>query len=172
MAGLDLSRVLNSNKSSIFLSGIPIPPTSNHQYSTIVRGGKAIRFPSKETKAYATLFNAWALRNKIQINNAVSKLEAWRSPLEIRCYIIFKKQRLITKDLFMKKLDISNRTKALHDLLSKALQIDDCHFVSNINEKIISDNDDEQVVVVIQPLKMRFETQLYDALEKEGVMNE
>lgn len=172
MAGLDLSKILNPTSGSIFISGLPVPPTSNHQYVSMVRGGRTIRFKSKGAKDYEREFHSWAIRNKSMVDKAIVTLEKWHSPLEARAYVIFEKSRLITKDFCMKKLDISNRMKALHDLLCDVLLIDDCHFVTNVNEKIISDNKDEQVIIILQPRKMRFESQLYDALDKEGVMNE
>lgn len=69
-------------------------------------------------------------------------------------YIALNKQRLISKENNFKRLDASNRCKALHDLLAESLGVDDSCFVSVPIEKVLTDSK-EQVVVVIRPFYLR-----------------
>lgn len=172
MAGLDITRALNPPKNSILFMGVPLPPSSNKQYSTFLRNGKIQRVTSPAAALYQHDFKAWAFRHRADILAATQTILQWQSTIEIRAYVIFKKSRLLTKDSRIKKLDISNRLKALHDLLADAFNIDDSHFSTNFNEKLVSISDQEQVVIVLTPRSLRVESDLYDSLIQEGVMNE
>jgi hypothetical protein len=139
----------------VYLFGIPLPPSSNHQYATIIRRGRPIRIPSKETKDYEKIFKAWLIKNKEAITGAKEDIVQWNKPLSISMVVAFSRERLVTKDGRLKRLDVSNRTKALHDLISDALGIDDCLFVSCPTEKVVADTYGEQVVVCIRPTELR-----------------
>lgn len=68
------------------------------------------------------------------------------------CIFYFEKSRILSKKLLPKQLDVSNRLKALHDALAKALLIDDCHFFRISAEKqIVPDKRQEGVTVFIEP---------------------
>lgn len=142
------------------LRGIPIPPSVNGQYATVMVKGRPIRIPSKEYKQYKKDFAAWVLINKELVMHARRLIIEWNSTLELSMYCCFEKSRLITKDGRCKNLDISNRSKALHDLLSEALQIDDSIFVSTPMEKVIADNV-EGVIIVIRPFNYRKSSELF-----------
>ena len=139
----------------IYLFGIPIPPSVNAQYATIMRRGKPIRISSKEAKTYEAVFKAWTMNNRETLKVAREDIIRWNKPLSISMVVAFNRERLVTKDGRLKRLDVSNRTKAVHDLLAAALGIDDCLFVSCPIQKVVADTYEEQVVVAIRPMELQ-----------------
>lgn len=139
----------------IYFFGVPLPPSSNHQYATIMRHGRPIRIPAKETKDYEKIFKAWLLSNKDAIKSARESIVEWKKPLSISMVVAFKRERLVTRDGRLKRLDVTNRIKAIHDLMSDALGIDDSLFISCPTEKVVADNYEEQVVICIRPSELR-----------------
>lgn len=139
----------------IYFFNIPIPPSANAMYATFTKHGKTRRIPSKELREYAKVFEIWVLQNKASLNEARKTIIEWNMPLEVSFFLVLKRDKLLTKDGRMKKLDVSNRSKSLHDKLGDALGIDDCYFVSCPMEKIIADVCNEQVIVCIRPMIMR-----------------
>tara|TARA_R110000868_G_scaffold231059_1_gene484365 strand:+ start:450 stop:845 length:396 start_codon:yes stop_codon:yes gene_type:complete len=120
-----------------------------------MRRGRPIRISSKEAKDYEKAFKVWQLSNRETLKTAREDIVRWGKPLSISILVAFKRERLVTKDGRLKKLDVSNRTKSLHDLLSAALGIDDCLFVSCPIQKVVADTYDEQVVACIRPSELR-----------------
>lgn len=142
-------------KAKIIFTGIPIPPSSNGQYATVMMRGRPMRVPSREFKEYKKSFAGWVIQNKQALLEARGSIREWNSTLEIAMYCCFEKSRLITLDGRCKSLDISNRSKALHDLISDALQIDDSIFVSTPMEKVIAPGEKEQVIIMLRPFNYR-----------------
>jgi len=139
---------------TVILFGIPLPPSSNHQYATIMRGNIPIRVPSKESKNYSKVFWEWKLANNKSVNRARDSIVSWKSPLEVAMYVAISSEKMFTKDGRLKRWDVSNRCKSLHDLLAGILGVDDKDFVATPTEKILADVVTEQVVVVIRPKKV------------------
>lgn len=74
--------------------------------------------------------------------------------LEARAFFFFKKERLFTLKNKPKKLDVSNRIKAIHDSLCKLLEIDDSLFFKVTAEKVVCNgNLEESSWIEILPLK-------------------
>lgn len=138
----------------VILFGIPLPPSSNHQYATIMRGNIPIRIPSKESKNYSKAFWEWKLTNNKSVNKAKDMVLKWKSPLEVSMYVAIGKDKMFTKDGRLKRWDVSNRCKSLHDLLAGILGVDDKEFIATPMEKILADVVEEQVVVVLRPKKV------------------
>lgn len=141
----------------IVLTGIPIPPSVNGQYSTFVRRGRAIRIKSKEAVDYIKAFELWAIQNFRNLNEARNSIILWNSKfVEVSMFAGFKKERVLCKDVSPKKMDISNRTKLIHDLLAIKINLDDCCFVRTPAEKCTCpDGVEEELVVVIRPRELR-----------------
>lgn len=138
----------------IVFKGIPVPPSSNDQYATMIVKGRPIRFPSKSAKEYKKAFGIWAIKNNAALKEAREIIVKWNSPLEVSMFVALDKSRIFCKDGRLKKLDVTNRSKSLHDLLSDHIGIDDSYFISTPMEKVIADSD-EQVIVVIKPKLVR-----------------
>lgn len=146
---------MSESVDGIYFFNIPIPPSANAQYATILRNGKTRRVPSKEMRDYDKVFEIWVLQNKHSLNEARKQIIEWNSPLEVAFFLVLKRDKILTKDGRMKKLDVSNRSKSLHDKLAGALGIDDCYFISCPMEKVLADICSEQVIVSIRPVNLR-----------------
>lgn len=122
----------------IRLYWIPLPCSINRAYANAKTSGiitNSRRFKSKEYQEFEQAFNDWALVFQQEIRNArnILKNNTTKLKLEITCYMPYEK--LFTKEGKFKKWDASNRIKALEDLLSKLLHIDDCSFFKVSSEK-------------------------------------
>ena len=136
---------------------LPMPPTSNHQYSLFRRGRKTYHVPSPKLKSFQEAMKQWLFSRPPNFLVEKHKVQTWIKEgyvLEIGCLFCFKKKNLFTKQDVPKRLDVSNRLKALHDSLCHILEIDDSIFFRVYAEKAIAeDNLDEMVFVDIFPIR-------------------
>lgn len=138
----------------ITFTGLPLPPTSNNQYSMIRRGSKIFHVPSEQLRKFKDAMKQYPLRYATLYQESRKKAQEWKeknSPLELRCVFYFHRNRLFTKDNRFKRLDVSNRLKASHDCLSEMLGIDDSSFFRIYAEKTFID-DDEMFSAEISPI--------------------
>lgn len=135
---------------------LPMPPSSNHMYKLFRRGRKTFHVPSKELKTFQNEMILYPRVHKLEFLSAKHTVLAWINAgqgLEISCQFFFHYSRLFTKDGRVKKLDVSNRIKALHDCLCRLLGIDDSVFFRVSAEKGTAHADlDEMVMVDIRPI--------------------
>lgn len=114
--------------------------------------GRLIKTP--EARRYEQAIQIYGLRFFKQIEAITSAFKG--KMLRVDRYFIFHKSRLITKKNTLKKLDSSNRVKILDDQVSKLIEIDDCHFVTGVAEKLwCEDPKDEQVIVRFSEYSLR-----------------
>lgn len=133
------------------LKRIPIPPTSNNLYASV--RGRLIK--SIEGRKYEASLKLYSIRNFKILDQIKSELKT-NDTLKIECFFIFHKSRIISKKGEYKKLDATNRIKALHDVISDMIGIDDKQFISVSCEKVICENqDDEQVIVILSKENQR-----------------
>ena len=104
-----------------------MPPSSNHQYKSFVRHGKIIHVCSPELVAFKNEMKDWSNFNRGWLKRAKADFQG--HPLFIKTFFYFERSRVLTKNGKMKKLDVSNRLKALHDAFAGAIGIDDSQFV-------------------------------------------
>lgn len=142
-------------KDKIIIEGLPMPPSSNHQYATITRKGKSIRIPSKEVKAFKKQMQEWALEHR----EVVEKAKEWlknKYQIQLERHYCLHRSKLWTKDYRLKKLDVTNRIKAFDDCLCEMMGFDDSQIWLGQEEKIsIPDNIKECVIVILKPAKPR-----------------
>ncbi len=162
MIGLDLAKLSPDFVDSIVIVGIPLPPSDNHQHKTILRrtnrrrsGFIPMRVPSQGAALYKKQFNDWALLNQQDILRAREAVKEWNCFMELRLHFAMNKERLITLKNTVKKLDVQNRDKAITDLLSDALGVDDRMFNVTLQEKMLADTGKEQVIAILSPSKLR-----------------
>ncbi len=127
--------------SIVFFPGLPIPPSSNHQYFLARRGSKTYHVSSEELKRFKKnmqyvpyLDDSFESNKKLVLQMVENKQR-----LEIKALFRFHHYNLYTKSGEFKKMDVSNRLKALHDQLCKLLGIDDSLFFKVSAEKIVCD---------------------------------
>jgi Holliday junction resolvase RusA-like endonuclease len=131
----------------VVFNSIPMPPTSNKMYSMWRRGSKTYHVPSPELKAFQGKMLSYPIAQE-----KIDWLQTLKGPLSIECFFFFKRERLYTKKEAIKKLDVSNRIKALHDCLCRRLGIDDSLFFEVYAVKMPNlANDKEFVDVHISP---------------------
>lgn len=151
---IDSNEALLSPNTKIVLKGIPMPPTGNKQYASFLRNSRIIRIKSKMANRYDVDFNVWAMLNKQALKDALNNLNGMG--IEIEAFFGFHQSKLIGKKGQFKRLDVTNRLKALHDNLCAAIGIDDSQFISSYEEKfVIDDKELEQVIVRLTPAPIR-----------------
>jgi Holliday junction resolvase RusA-like endonuclease len=113
--------------STLNLYHLPIPPSSNNQYILVRRGKKTYHVPSAELLVFRSNVSHYALQTRNVLNEAKKTFTEFKQ-FQIHCLFTFKRERLFTKQNTVKKLDVSNRLKALHDEVSRIIGIDDSQF--------------------------------------------
>jgi hypothetical protein len=144
------------------LSQIPMPPSSNRQYwatAFMIAGKPTGRLaPSTELKQYVRDFAAWAERNSVLLAKAKKfirdEILLKDLMLQVDTYACFPGTSLWTQKGMPKKMDATNRLKALHDCLSEVLAVDDSWFWGGHVEKIET-RKEPYAFVVLKPFKPR-----------------
>lgn len=145
---------MKRDRGGIVLEGIPLPPSSNHQYVSFRRQGKIVHVRSKEYEYFRRSFDSWAVANKQGI--LVARDMVKNTGVEVEAFFGFHRDRLYTKKNEFKRLDVSNYLKGLHDCLAVHLEVDDRAFFSVVAEKFsVPDPLDEQVIVRLSPFQPR-----------------
>jgi Holliday junction resolvase RusA-like endonuclease len=133
---------------AIVFKGIPLPPSSNNQYILVRGRGKTFHAPSQELKRFRLAMEFYWAENLAAVKLAQQLFPG--HPLTIHASFGFEKSRLLTKKGTFKRLDVSNRLKALHDSVAAAIGIDDCNFVAvSARKYAVQKAIDEQVTVEI-----------------------
>ena len=109
------------------LDKMPMPPTDNHAYVSIIRGRTVIRVPSRDLTNYRKAMQYWALVNREKVLACKLGLEM-PNRLAVEFSFYFPKEKLFTKTGATKKLDATNRLKSSCDALAEILSIVDSHF--------------------------------------------
>lgn len=139
-----------SKRTEVVFSNCPMPPSSNHQYASKVIKGRVLHFKTKEVRDWKSEFDTWCLQNMAGIKFAREFVKD--KTLGVGCLFFFEQARLYTKTGKLKKLDVSNRIKALHDALAEALHIDDSVFMKIWAEKAMIMSGRDSVTIRIQVL--------------------
>lgn len=117
-----------------------MPPSSNNQYFLARRGNKTYHVPSDELKAFKALMDQYAIKEGMSFTFNTNLVRQWISEpcgLIIKSNFFFHEKRMMTKQHLPKRLDCSNRIKALHDNLCRVIGIDDKWFFKVEAEKLI-----------------------------------
>lgn len=132
------------------LEKFPVPPSSNKLYSSF--RGRLIK--SKDGRDYDNKVQTFVLLNKRKIESFKKHVNLLleRGPyLSITTVFVMHKSKVLTKQGRLKKIDVSNRLKALHDAFARAMGIDDCVFVHPIARLATCDDErNEQVIFSLE----------------------
>lgn len=139
----------------ITLHSFPMPPSSNHVYATIQRDAKSWRTKSAELREFERDALNWALAGGPGLHRARDLAKQARNGknlvLDVHAKFYFKRERILCKNGKPKRLDTSNRIKALHDALATILEVDDCFFWSlSADKAAILGNAPESVLITIK----------------------
>lgn len=119
------------------LNKIPMPPSSNAQYWQQImpgrNGGQVARPTSTgELKKFQNEFGVvWKQQNLVAVCKARALLRDWMLKgwfIRVETYAFFNYFDLFTQKGVPKRMDASNRLKALHDTLAEVLEVDDSWF--------------------------------------------
>lgn len=133
------------NSFIIVFQGIPIPPSENALYRNVPGVG---RVKTSEYRQYEKRFLDWAREHFLEISKA--KEIGAETLVDVDCSFFIDQKRLISQKGRPKKIDTSNRLKALHDCLARILELDDSYFWGASAVKYpVANEHDEQVVVRI-----------------------
>ena len=156
------------------LVNLPMPPSSNHQYqarSLPGRHAKSYAGPKKEGYSMAMISPTTALKNfekdlkerwKKEESNLIALykcralLRNWMlhgKYIGVDTWAFFPYLRLFTQEGLPRKMDGTNRIKALHDCLSEMLEIDDSWFWDAGVRKRVDQKDREFCVVQFFPVE-------------------
>lgn len=112
----------------ITLNNMPMPPSENHSYPT---GKHGRRFKSKALTDFQKLFSLCFSASGDDVPKFKELVQSWVTN-NIRMYVTigfyFKEERILTKDGRSKRLDTTNRLKAVCDSLAESLGVDDKEF--------------------------------------------
>ena len=176
LQGLDLNRLREDYVGAIIISAIPLPPSDNAQYKTVVRrdtkarnGYKTLRVKSDSAQKYKKQFSDWALVNAQSLVKARKAVASWEGTIELQLYFAMEVHRLFTLDKRIKKNDATNRDKNLQDCLAASLLIDDSRFKLVRLEQVISAPNSEQVLAILKPKKVRTLAEVYKGLESDVI---
>jgi Holliday junction resolvase RusA-like endonuclease len=140
----------------ILIPDLPMPPSANELYRNVMGVG---RVATKELKDYKSAMKRWAFANNYLVREIADVVAKWRF-IDVSANFHFRHSRIITLDGRAKKIDTSNRLKALHDSLAEALGIDDKVFWNVhakklvLREETMTEHVDiylEQIVQVARP---------------------
>ena len=143
------------NKDALLLIQLPIPPTSNHQYIPIRQGRSCRLVSSQKLNDYKKAMQAYKFTSPIFLQQS-HQMKLWKEEghiFEVRAIFFFHTKNIYTKRGDVKKMDVSNRLKALHDSLAELFDIDDSFFFRVAAEKVEThDHLTEMVCVEIFPI--------------------
>ena len=126
---------------TLSFNDIPMPPSSNKAYKSFVAGGRIRHVCAPDLVAFKRDFSVYCLANHASFAWARQELAGVPGvELRIDCVFYFKREQLYTLKGKLKKLDVSNRLKALHDCLAEALGVDDSCFMHITAQKRVNDS--------------------------------
>ncbi len=150
----------------IVLTNLPYPPTDNHAYPTIRIKDKKTgaitmrRITGKDLKLFKNEMTAWYLQ-RLKTMHVVSKqlkniVKDNKTILVIEAIFHLAHSDIWTLKGELKKNDVSNRIKPLHDGLAGIISVDDKHFFPGLKEKTYTVGLRKRcVTVIIKSQKIR-----------------
>lgn len=144
----------------VLFTELPLPPTSNNQYSAIKRAGSVRFIPSSSLVKFKKDMDLWRMSTRNFLDGKY-KIQSWIKSdhlLEVKAFYFFHFKTLFTKDNRVKKFDVSNRIKSCHDTIAQFLDVDDKFFFKISAEKSLCGNNfREMVCLEFSPIKNHIE---------------
>lgn len=158
----------------IVIRDLPVPLTTNKMYATIMRRGPhgphTRRIPSSEFVDFKREMSRWAGKYASFLSEVQALMAYWIVEgymIQIDLYICLGRTRLFTLKDTPKRLDASNRIKAMEDAISEITLVDDKHFWRVSAEKIECEaQEDECTIAILTPIKARKRNSLENILKK------
>lgn len=144
------------------LTKLPMPPSSNHQYWHQIMPGKsggqvARPTPTGDLKKYVkAVEETWKNQNLVAVYKCRKMLRDWMLQgkyIRVETFAFFNYFDLFTQQGVPKRMDGSNRIKALHDSLAAVLEIDDSWFWDTEIRKRETKSAEPWCAVVFHPVE-------------------
>lgn len=116
------------------IKGFPLPPSANALYANVRGIG---RVKARKYRVYEAQVQSWALRNPGQLEGLRS-LDKSKYLFHVEHVFYFERSSIVSKAGNPIRNDTSNRIKAVDDLISKLIDVDDSRFWSGSYHKLIS----------------------------------
>jgi Holliday junction resolvase RusA-like endonuclease len=126
---------------------LALPPTDNHIYFNVPRGGRAL---TKEARKYKSLVKEKTARAAITSSLSFREHIPYRVDITIFVKLLSKGWPKRAKWKFQ-KIDTTNRTKLLLDSIAEAIGVDDRH-VTQVTIRKEDDSEDPRVEVTVEEL--------------------
>jgi Holliday junction resolvase RusA-like endonuclease len=137
-------------QTGVQIDKVPMPPSQNKQL--MVSRGRMIK--TKDARAFDMAFEVFMLTRKRALEATRDMAHGWLkegfNALRVDVEFFFPKEKLFTKKKTIKRLDTTNRLKAVLDKISIALEIDDSLFVETFATRTLADK--EYCKVTIYPM--------------------
>lgn len=149
---------MTENKHAIYLSNLPIPPSTNHLYTTNSFGGRTLSILAKVYKRdiVDTVVS-------LLLNSRISPLKDTPYGLRLVYFMPHLLNRTKRAKHRFKKVDVENRQKVLIDALFEGFGIDDCCLFHLEARKVALTGEEEPYVTAyLYPLHDYF---IYDAAD-------
>lgn len=143
---------------SITLGKFPLPPSSNNQYASLIMKGRVIHVPTVKLKAFKVAMSNWHLsRDRLAQQARMFCLEIFSRKNFVRfdSYLCVPKVDIFYKNGNLKRDDIFNRLKALHDEFSKMAGFDDSRIKAGWTEQLGIEGDSAFSFIVLSEHRFR-----------------
>lgn len=135
---------------SVILTFDLIPPSHNQIYKTFKLNGVIRKGASKELKQWQASMNQYQYTCAKELK-AISKMKGKRLAIITEFYFEPKRIFCQSKEKFgeIKKLDVSNYIKALHDWIAEKTGVDDKHFFTVLIKKLEATHKEKVTVTIL-----------------------
>lgn len=122
------------------LRKMPVPPSANQLYAFAKTYNRMVK--TKVYREYEREVLRWRQLNELQIKDCRDFFrDLGNQVINVDATFYMPKTEIICKSGKPKRNDTSNRLKALHDVLSELIGIDDCYFWSGSFQKLSTDSE-------------------------------
>ncbi len=143
----------------IVINDFPMPPTLNKLFYSVEKkrkkDGSVYRKWKKDKvyKDYISLCHEWAFRHYLKVKDIKKQIAESSNLIRLDTYFIFPYLKIFSRSGAVRKMDASNRLKALHDTFSTLISVDDSFFFSGYFGKFPTSDSDERVIMIIGEMK-------------------
>lgn len=144
------------------LTKLPMPPSSNHQYWHQIMPGKggggqvARPTPTGDLKKFQKAMEEWKNRNLVAAHKCRALIREWQlhgKQIRVDVLAFFNYFDLFTQQGTPKRMDVSNRMKAMHDCLAEMMEVDDSWYWSVAAHKYEIKGTEPWCAVVFSPIE-------------------
>jgi len=132
---------------SLTIDNFPLPPSTNTLYAHSSFYNRMVK--TKTYKDYDKEVQTWIATNPNHVANLREFAKDLMGVFHIETVFFMDQKRVVCKDGTPKKNDTSNRIKALHDVLSDIIGVDDSYFWSGSFTKVALQEGEERVQITL-----------------------